>query len=133
MYGTKCAASRWEDTYARALIRLAFEQGRASPCSFSHQTRDLKLVVHGDDFTVLGCDVDLDFFQAGIKAEFDVKVRGRLGSGEQDDTCIRTLNRIVRWTDAGLRVEADPRRVEVLVKDMGLSEAGSVKTPGVKD
>ena len=112
MNGTMSAASRWEYTYAQALFRLGFAQGRASRCCFSHQTRDLNIVAHGDDFTVLGFDVDLDFLQADIQAEFDVKVRGRLGSGKQDDKRMRILNRIVRWADAGLRVEADPRHVE---------------------
>ena len=103
------------------------------PCSSTHKTRDLRLVVHGDDFTILGCDADLDYFQMGIQTEFDVKVRGRLGGGKDDDKCMRILNRIIRWTDAGLRIEADPRHVEILIKEMGLEEANSVKTPGVKD
>ena len=68
MYGTKRAAMRWEDTYTQALGRMGFAQVRASPCCFTHQTRDLRLVVHGDDFTILGCDADLDYFQKGIQA-----------------------------------------------------------------
>ena len=63
MYGTKSAAMRWEDTYTQALGRLGFAQGRASPCCYTHESRDLQLVVHGDDFTVLGCSDELDFFQ----------------------------------------------------------------------
>ena len=133
MYGTKKAAMRWEDTYKQALERLGFAQGRASPCCFTHNTRDLRLVVHGDDFTILGCDGDLDYFEKGIQTEFEVKVRGRLGSGKDDDKSIRILNRIVRWTEAGLRIEADPRHVEILINEMGLGEANAVKTPGVKD
>ena len=46
---------------------------------------------------------------------------------------MRILKRIIRWTEAGLRIEADPRHVEILIKEMGLNEANSVKTPGVKD
>ena len=62
-----------------------------------------------------------------------MKIRGRLGGGKDDDKCMRILNRIIRWTEAGLRIEADPRHVEILIKEMGLNEANSVKTPGVKD
>ena len=83
MYGTKSAAMRWEDTYTQALSRLGFAQGRASPCCFTHKSRDLCLVVHGDDFAVLGCGEDLDSFQKGIQTEFDVKIRGRLGGKER--------------------------------------------------
>ncbi len=46
---------------------------------------------------------------------------------------MRILNRIIRWTEAGLRIEADPRHVEILVEEMGLNEANPVKTPGVKN
>ena len=95
MYGTRRAATRWEETYTQALERLGFVQGRASPCCFTHTTRELKLFVHGDDCTILGNDSDLDYFEAGIKEEFDVKVRGRLGSGKHDTESIRILNRII--------------------------------------
>ena len=83
---------------------------------FTHKSRDLRLVVYGDDFTVLGCGEDLDFFQKGIQTEFDVKIRGRLGGGKDDGKCMRILNSIIRWTDSGLRIEADPRHVEILIK-----------------
>ena len=132
MYGTRWAATRWEETYTQSLERLGFTQGRASPCCFSHRVRDLKLVVHGDDFIVLGKDSYLDFFVEAIQKEFEVKVRGRLGSSSGDDKTVRILNRIIRWTHAGIRVEADPRHVEVLIKEMGLNEANVVITPGAK-
>ena len=108
MYGTRKAATCLEETYSPASGRLGFIQGKASPCCFSHKTRDLKLVVHGDDFIILGCDYDLNYFEEGIKQEFEVKVRGRPGSGSHDDKSIRILNRIIRWTSTGLKLEADP-------------------------
>ena len=85
MYGTKSAATRWEHAYTQALGRLGFIQGRASSSCFTHGSRDLKHVVHGDDLTVLGRDEDLDYFQRGIQAELDVKTGGRLGSCKNDD------------------------------------------------
>ncbi len=68
MYGTKSAAMRWEDNYTQALGRLGFAQGRASPCCFTHKTRDLRLVVHGDDFTNAGAKPDLDWFEKELGA-----------------------------------------------------------------
>ena len=76
-------------------------------------------MAHGDDFTILGTDNDLNFVIGAIKKEFEVKVRGRLGSGKEDDKSVRILNRIIRWTHSGIRVEADPRHVEILIKEMG--------------
>ena len=54
MYGTRDAAQNWECAYVEALAHMGFKRGRATPCVFVHIQRGLKLVVHGDDFTVSG-------------------------------------------------------------------------------
>ena len=41
------------------------------------------------------------------------------------------LNRILRWTPEGITYEADPRHVEMLIKEFPLT-GGSVKTAGIK-
>ena len=57
MYGTRGAAQSWEAHYTRIYMDdLGFEQGKASPCVFHHREKDLRVVVHGDDFTGLGAD-----------------------------------------------------------------------------
>ena len=81
MYGTRDAASNWEDCYMDFAKSIRFESGLASPCVIKHKTRKLWLTVHGDDFTILGSDHDLDWFEKKIKEEFEVKIRGRLGPG----------------------------------------------------
>ena len=62
---------------------------------FKHKTRRLWLTVHWGDFTLLGSDEDLDWFEKDIKAKFEVEVRGRLGPGADDLTSVRILNRVV--------------------------------------
>ena len=42
------------------------------------------------------------------------------------------LNRIIRWTDAGVEYEADPRQHEKLVSELGLEGAKAVVTPVVR-
>ena len=59
MYGTRDAAQNWEECYASAHLEMGFEQGKASTCVFYHKDRDVIVVIHGDDFTALGNDVDL--------------------------------------------------------------------------
>jgi hypothetical protein len=132
MYGTRDAATRWEVTYVQALVRNGFEQGKASPCCFRSTERNLQVVVHGDDFTALGCDTDLDWFEGMIQSEFERKVRGRLGSSSRNDKEMRISNRIVRWTPEGITYEADQRHAEILMKEMGLQD-NPVATPGVKE
>ena len=56
---------------------------------------------------------------------------GTLGGDQQDIKGTRALNRVVRWTDIEIEMEADPRRTELLIRDlhMSLSEK-AVTIPG---
>ena len=63
MYGTRDAAQNWEHTYHQAHEEWGFQAGRASPCVMYHPQRGIRLVVHGDDFTVLGWEGDLDWYR----------------------------------------------------------------------
>ena len=66
-------------------------------------------VVHGDDFTTLGLDEDLNEFEQALQENFEIKIRGRLGEGCPGPQEIRILNRVVSITEEGLTYEADPR------------------------
>ena len=113
--------------------KIGFTSGLASPSVFKHKTRRIWLTVHGDDFTLLASDADLDWFENKIKLEFEVKVRGRLGPGEEDTRSIRILNRIIEWSNDGIWYEADQRHAEIIVKELDL-ESGKAKSdvPGEK-
>ena len=41
------------------------------------------------------------------------------------------MNRILRATDAGWEVEADPRQAELVIEQLGLTSEKAVATPGV--
>ncbi|CAE8604343.1 unnamed protein product [Polarella glacialis] len=130
MYGARDAAQGWENTYRRALETLGFWRGRASPCVFSHESREVFLAVHGDDFFATGAPDDLDWFEKALLKTFEGKVKGRL---TQADDELRILNRIVRRTDAGYEWEADQRHAEMLIKSAGLDhESRPLSAPGRK-
>ena len=67
VYGTRDAGKLWEDTYTQAMEHAGFTTGAANPCVFYHKTRDITVVVHGDDFSALGTDHDLDWYKASLK------------------------------------------------------------------
>ena len=54
MYGTRDAAQNWEYDCVEALETMGFVKGKAAPCAFYMKERNLRLVAHGDEFTVLG-------------------------------------------------------------------------------
>ena len=58
MYGTRDAAQNWEHAYVEQLEKLGFKRGLATPCAFYMKEKELRVVVHGDDFTVLGREED---------------------------------------------------------------------------
>ena len=67
MYGTRDAASDWEDCYIGFLERLGFSSGVESACVFRQRSRRVRLTVHGDDFALLAPVGDLDLFEKTIK------------------------------------------------------------------
>ena len=121
----------WEQCYRDALENVGFTSGLSNPCLFDHQERDISIVVHGDDFTALGTDLDLDWYTTEVEKVFEIKVRGRLGEGTTDKE-IRILNRVIRITPEGVRYEAAPRHYELIARSLGLEAGTPVLTPGVK-
>ena len=132
MYGTRDAANNWEGAYTDFMLESGFQMSRSTPCVFYHRAHNIRVVVHGDDFTVLGCTKSLDWFRGRIQARFEVKFKARLGPQEPTQS-VRVLNRIVTWTSEGLVYEPDQRHAEIIVRDLGLRGAKPVCTPGVVD
>ena len=60
MYGTRDAAQNWEAEYSDFMTDVGFTRGKYSPCAFYHTERNIRAVIHGDDFTMLGHDDQLD-------------------------------------------------------------------------
>jgi hypothetical protein len=129
MYGTRDAANNWEQEYCEFLKSVGFARGASVPCSFHNAKRDMCLVVHGDDFTILGYDSDLDWLKVEMKKKFEIKTT-RIGPARGDDKSLKLLNRIVEWTPQGIAIEGDQRHAELVVKDLELElTSKSVSTP----
>ena len=84
MYGTRDAAQNWEEYYAQAHKEMGFEQGMSSTGVFVHKERMITVVIHGDDFTALGNDKDLDWYRGMVQSKMETKVKCRLGPGKCD-------------------------------------------------
>ena len=137
MYGTRGAAQSWESHYGNIFTEeLGFKQGVASVCCFYHEDRDIRVAVHGDDFTALCTRSQADWLIIELKRCFEFKVSGILGGDASDDHQVRILNRTVTWTDEGILYESDCRHAEIVIKQLGLDGTKGCKavtTPGVKE
>ncbi len=132
MYGTRMAADGWQEEYSTMLIGLGFRQGASCPNVFWHPSRQICCSVHGDDFTSSGPAPALDWLEKSIGESYEITIGPRLGPGPNDAKEARALNRIVRWCEGRLEYEADPRQVERLIAECGLTGSKPVATPGVK-
>ena len=89
-------------------------------------------MVHGDDFVAVGHEGDLASTRGTLESKYKIKVE-TLGEGGQCKKEVRILNRIVRWGEDGVEMEADPRHAEIVVRDLGLSDAKCSRVPGTKE
>ena len=72
LYGTRGAAQNWEVEYSRFMESIGFVRGTSTPCAFYNQEKELRAVVHGDDFTVLGWGRQLDSLRDEIGSEYEI-------------------------------------------------------------
>ena len=76
---------------------------------FGHKSRDLHMVVHGNDVIVAGCGDD--WLSQKLNEKLELVQNARL---EPDyDSEATMLNHCVTYSDSGLACEADPRHAEL--------------------
>ena len=96
LYGTRDASARWEEFAAGVLSRLGFAKGGSCPCVFRHKSKDLLLLIHGDDFVFSGPKPELQWMQKQMEDNFLTKVVGLLGGDEGGLKEVRVLGRVIR-------------------------------------
>ena len=134
LYGMRKAAAGWEEDYAKRMVAEGFKRGRGAPTVFYNQRTEVRVVVHGDDFTFSGTKVELDRMRRKMEEWYDIKDRGMMGSGEGEIKEVTILGRTVRWTNEGIEYEADAEHRAKLMKVEGLEEDSKVAVgPAVKD
>ena len=128
-YGTRDAPKNWTASETEFLNELGFKIGARCPCNFAHRTREL--TVHRDDFTASASDADFAWLEASFK-KFECKVQ-ILGPGQGQLREVRIVNRVLRWTSAGIFYEPDHRRAETMVHEIGLEGAKVAPTAGTRE
>ena len=133
LYGIRPAASYWEADYAERMEAIGFVRGKAAPTVFFNPKTGVRCVVHGDDFTFTGCDIDLADMVKEMKSWYEIKVRAIVGDEDGDDHEATILNRIIRWSHGVFEYEADPKHVKVLMEELGLDvDSKGLEAPAVR-
>ena len=133
MYGTKAAAQNWQRQVQSTMKELGFIQGKSSGVLFYHPQRNIKTLVHGDDFFSSGTLTDLAWMRKELEGKFDI-TSAIIGKEPELAKEVKILNRIVRWHDGvGISYRADPKHAEAIVQETGAAGMSSVKTPMVRE
>ena len=135
LYGTRDAPLNWELQIRKVMVALGFKQGKSNPCIYFHAGRDLRTVVHGDDFTTAGTFDDIKWLHGELSKKWKCIERGILGPPGTPNTIqdIRVLNRIITWKEDGIWWEPDARHAELVVALLGDGPRGAkVTTPLAK-
>ena len=75
MYGTRDAAQNWCQEYSGQLVKIGFEQGKASPCIFHHRERGIRSYVHGDDCVSIGKLGQMAWMKIQLENKYTVKTQ----------------------------------------------------------
>jgi hypothetical protein len=71
-------------------------------------------------------------FKKEMSSKYEVKIEF-LGPYAGQSTEITVLNRVLRWTEAGVEYEPDQRHAELIVKGMGVQDSRPLTTPGANE
>jgi len=108
--------------------------GKSAPTVMKHESKDIRCVVHGDDFTFIGPEDELKDIAKKMGEWYSIKMRGIIGPERHDLKKIDILNRTVEWDiERGIVYRADRKHVQIIAKDMGIEmSSNGVDVPGAK-
>ncbi len=107
LYGMRHAASAWEEDFSSKLAGMGLKAGKSSAVVFCDVEREVRCVVHGDDFSFLAYEDELERIKMAMSKAYLMTVRGVLGPDLKDKKEITILNRKLVWSEVGLTYEAD--------------------------
>ena len=111
------SASNWEEAYSTFLESLGFAKGKASTCCFYNDSRQIRNMVHGDDFVAVGREKDLLWMKSQLQGTFEIKWE-TLGPREEHKNEIKDENLLnldipnVKNHDVGVPKELQMRITE---------------------
>ena len=130
LYGTRDAAKSWQETLSAHLVSVGFSRGRGHPSVFHQKEHGIKAMVHGDYYVASGSSESLEWFKTELEKAYEIKTQ-HIGYAKGRPREGKVLNRIIRYTEEGFEIEADPRHAELVMEQMQVEGENCVSTPGV--
>ena len=101
------------------------------PCKFYQETKDVEMVAHVDDISVVGCSKDVQDVYRGLASTFERKRKyagPKTGNGE-----VEYLGRRIVFTENVREIHGDPKHAVIFVKETGMGMCKSVSSHHVAD
>ena len=54
LYGTRDASMNWQEEVSKCMMRWGFKVRRYNPCMYYNPIREMRCLLHGDDFVCVG-------------------------------------------------------------------------------
>ena len=107
LHGTRDAATEWQQTFSRHLEGLGVKRGGAPKTVFVHPQWGIMTLVHGDDYVSAAASNDLDWLQAALESQYEIKTQRTRPQEGKEEVEAMILLRIVSRTREGYEVEAE--------------------------
>ena len=133
MYGSLDAAQRWGEHYAQVWEAGGFSRGVASPCHFFHKGLQTYILVHGDDFFIVGRCQGRKYVLSLLRGAYELSKVVTLGPESSQSRTVSFLGRTLTLRQRGIEYEPDHQHVSRALKALGLTDAKGVATPGTDD
>ena len=133
LYGTRDAPQIWQHEVRRTLKGMGFRQSVLQPSVYMHDSRDILLVVHVDDFLVAATQEELDWVYAEMSKAYELK-RKVISSSPGDAHDTSYLNRRLKWDVHNMMsYEGDGKHADRLLKEWGLHHCKAVSSTMTKE
>ncbi len=125
LYGTRDAAANWQKEICEFMENIGFIRGVYNACTYYHEEKQIRTIVHGDDFVQVGNAEQLDWLEKQMDKRFQLKTQ-KIGRNRREKEG-KVLGRKLKYTEEGWEYKADETHVLELQKQMGLEKTnGSV-------
>ena len=116
-------------TLSKHFESIGFKRGVGHSVVFYHSGREIKTLVHGDDYVSSGMSEQLDWLEGELGKAYEIHTPRTRQKGNEEVKA-NIPNRVVRRTEKGYEIEADPRHAELIVEQLLEPEARTLSTPG---
>ena len=115
LYGTRDAPLAWLTVVKNDMKEMGFKECKVTNGVFAHPERDLRAVVHVDEFLLSGESHQLQWFRDHLAQKHELKVEVA-GWVHGDSREFHFLGRVIRLDQTGIELEGDDKHVEIMEK-----------------